>query len=113
MIVPAAVFHRMPERVSCGRGSFSTGAVLAGQDHTARYVRSIAKILDRSGQIVGWVYLADDYHTDRAEYVQANARMTKSDLNALRLRYLPQVHVSNVSLLRSPLPLGLRVEPCK
>lgn len=111
MIVPLTVFHHMPERLRCG-DSFGTGAgIVAEDDHNGRYVRSIAEIVDSNGKILGWVYLADDYHGNRAEYAQGNSQMSTPDLAALHLRLVPS-GVSSLALLTAPLPAGLRVRPC-
>lgn len=111
MIIPLTLFHAMPERRNC-QGSFETGAVVAAQDNKARYIRSIAEIVDQKRNLVGWIYLADDRAYRTAEYVQGNAHMSKRDLTNLHLRFLPNSGVSSISLLTAHLPMGLQAKPC-
>jgi hypothetical protein len=100
----------MSEGRSCSH-SIVVGDGIVGEDRKPRWVRSIAELVDENGTVVGWVFLADDYHTDRAEYVAANHAMSPSDIRALRLR-ASAAPISSVSLLVKKLPPNLHVKRC-
>ena len=75
MIVPAALFHKMPERVRCA-GSMETGSpVVAANQNLGRYIRSIARLVNVGGLTVGWIYLLDDYgpHADISIFISFQA----------------------------------------
>lgn len=110
MIVPAAYFHQMSERVKCD-GSWETGSVVVAQDKKVRYIRSIAELTDRNGVIVGWIYLADDYGKDEAEYVHGADAMPETDVRLLGLRRLSSGG-TDAALLRNALPKGITIRVC-
>ena len=112
MIVPAAFFLSLPERTSC-RGSMETGSsIAAAGDKRGSYIKSIAKIVSRNGDVVGWVYLADDgSNKGTAEFVQANQVMNFGDMATLHLRAGGK-DLSSVSRLKVSLPRGLMASKC-
>ena len=89
-----------------------TGSPIVAGDGRPRYVRSIVKLVNRDGNVVGWVYLADDDHHNRAQYVQANRSMSVADRLVLELRANGDASQSNVALLKNALPTDLRAQAC-
>lgn len=112
MIVPLSYFYPMHERVTCQGSSFETGSPIAADDNKARYVDSIAKIIDHSGTFVGWIYLAHGPGAGVGQYVEGNRSMDAHAEKTLRLRFLPTRGYTSIALLRAPLPDGLRAARC-
>ncbi|MDH2908504.1 MAG: hypothetical protein PXZ07_00130 [Candidatus Eremiobacteraeota bacterium] len=112
MIVPAALFHKMPERVRCA-GSMETGSpVVAANQNLGRYIRSIARLVNVGGLTVGWIYLVDDYGPHREEVVQANRKMSLKDRGYFNIHLFPGDALSSVAAVQRQIPPGLRVVPC-
>lgn len=111
MIIPPTFFPAMVERAAC-HGSMQTGDPVAATDRRTRYIRSILEIKDARGQLVGWVYLADDEHGgDQAEYIQGNRKMSNSDLRATNI-HATGSPLTSVSLLSNALPADLNTVAC-
>jgi|SRR5579863_1605234 len=108
--VPAAIYAAVPDRSTCDN-SMESGAPIVGRDGVTRYIESFAELVDRSGNSVGWVYLAKSRGAARAEYVQGNALMKKSDRTRLGVRQTTGT-LTSVALLGGMLPADLRLQRC-
>lgn len=112
MIIPAPLFHKMPEWVQCA-GSMETGSpVVAANQNLGRYIRSISRLVNAGGVTAGWVYLVDDNGPHREEVVQATRKMRRKDREYFRVHLIPGTPVSSVAALQRKIPRGLRVLPC-
>ena len=112
MIIPAPLFHNMPEWVQCA-GSMETGSpVVAANQNLGRYIRSISRLVNAGGVTAGWVYLVDDNGPHREEVVQATRKMRRKDREYFRVHLIPGTPVLSVAALQRKIPRGLRVLPC-
>lgn len=76
LAVPLTMFLRgLPDRTHCGVKSYEVGSPIASANDTPHYVRSFAEIVNSTGTVVGWVYLADNGFGHKvSEYVQGSDR---------------------------------------
>lgn len=106
-----AIYGQMPERTSC-MGSMETGGPVAADDGQTRYIKSIAKLLDANGKLIGWLYLADFKGKKQAQYVQAKRTMNGADAHALHVRFVPGTELSSLALFKGNLPKGVHAARC-
>ena len=71
-----------------------------------RSIRDIRVLADASGRRVGWIYA-----TGARSYVQAHARMSEADQDALHLK--AAAAVSALRVRPAALPGDLTVRPCR
>lgn len=92
----------------CGNSFLALGDVLPY--HQEPYVVRIDKLLDRSGSLVGWIYVGSDETT----YLQAGALMKPSDIAAVGAK-LPTSSLErsgSIAPIDRPVWRDLRVVVC-
>lgn len=79
LAVPLTLFLRgLPDRTHCGARSYEVGSPIASTNDTPHYVQSFAEIVNPTGTVVGWVYLADNgFGHNVSEYVQGSDRKSR------------------------------------
>jgi hypothetical protein len=112
IFVPLTMFRDVPDRVRCG-SSLEVGApIAAATDREAHYIKSVAELVDNTGTVVGWIYLAETVSHQTEEYVQANPSMNSADLRQLGLRWINPNRLSTYAPLSQSLPSNLRARVC-
>jgi hypothetical protein len=111
LAVPASVFAELPPGVRCSGSPLAVGASVTISDAPGPTIRSIAEIRNRSGTLVGWVYLASTGSNDD-EFAQASGTMSPGDLRTLHLKRDDR-DPSTIAPLAAPFaPRELHVVPC-
>lgn len=105
--VPAAIFDDIPKNAQCSASPFAAGAPIKTPDGPGPTITSIVELRNASGELVGWLYLAE---SDK-EYVQGSHAMRAVDLRTLRLDREGS-ESSTAAQLTTVLPNGLRAAPC-
>ncbi len=109
-----ALFRRMPDFARCAGSTLDVGAPVAAPPHeTGAYVVSIGEIVDRSENVLGWIYLVDE-HGVRSRVVNLRKGATKEELRAGGLRIGTGDSVSSFATLGKVWPWRtLHAVPCR
>lgn len=113
-VPPYAIFRKMPDFARCAGSFLDVGApVVAPPDRTGTYVVSIGEIVDRSGKLLGWIYLASEKGVT-STIVNLREGATPGELRAAGLRMPASSSVSSFATLGPVWPWpDLHAVPCR
>jgi hypothetical protein len=101
--VPAIHFKQWDR---CAGSGYKIDDPIRGTDPTR--IVYIIKVVDRSGQLVGWIYTTKS----AGKWVEGNPRMSGADRTALRIGKAPSIHEDAPAVRLLKLPMDLHAVEC-